>query len=170
MKLLMHMCCGPCAVYPSNVLTDEGIVFEGIFHNPNIHPKEEYDRRLENVKLFTSKKGIPLSIIDDYRQTEWQNFSGQEEQRCNMCYAVRLDEVAKYAKEHNFDAFTTSLLVSPYQKHEVIKALGEKAEQKYGVEFYYRDFRPGFRLGQQQAKELELYRQKYCGCILSKQS
>jgi hypothetical protein len=84
-----------------------------------------------------------------------------------MCYGIRLERTAAFAKEMGFDAFTTTLLVSPYQKHELIKELGEEYARKYGVEFYYKDFRPGFRQGQQQAKEMELYRQKFCGCIIS---
>ena len=81
---------------------------------------------------------------------------------------MRLEEAAAFAKDNGFDAFTTTLLVSPYQKHDLIKELGDKIAHKYGVEFFYRDFRPGFRQGQQQAKEMELYRQKFCGCIISK--
>jgi predicted adenine nucleotide alpha hydrolase (AANH) superfamily ATPase len=84
-----------------------------------------------------------------------------------MCYSLRLDKVAKYAKDNGFDAFTTSLLVSPYQKHDLIKELGEKFALKYNIKFYYQDFRPFFREGQAMAKEMGLYRQKYCGCIVS---
>ena len=100
-------------------------------------------------------------------QNKWVAFSGEEEQRCRMCYAVRMEETAKFAKDNNFDAFTTTLLVSPYQKHELIIELGKIYADKYGLEFYYEDFRPGFRAGQQKAKDLGLYRQKFCGCIVS---
>jgi predicted adenine nucleotide alpha hydrolase (AANH) superfamily ATPase len=89
------------------------------------------------------------------------------EARCHKCYTLRLEKAAKYAVENGFDAFTTSLLVSPYQKHDLIKELGDHYASEYGVEFIYRDFRPGFRQGQQMAKDMGLYRQKYCGCILS---
>lgn len=167
MKLLLHICCGPCAVYPVSVLEEEGIEFEGLFFNPNIHPKEEFDRRMENVKKLSEIKAFPVTYFDDFRQETWENFQGPEEQRCTMCYDIRLDKAAEFAKEKGFDAFTTTLLVSPYQKHDLMVELGKKAAAKYGVEFFYRDFRPGFREGQRQAKEMELYRQKFCGCIVS---
>ncbi len=167
MKLLLHMCCGPCSTYPVSVLQDENIEIEGFFFNPNIHPKEEFLRRKENVAKFSAIKGIPVIYEDDFRQNEWEQFKGTGEERCSMCYGIRLERAAAKAKEEGFDAFTTTLLVSPYQKHELIRELGEKLAEKYGVEFYYKDFRPGFRQGQQMAKEMELYRQKFCGCIVS---
>ena len=78
-------------------------------------------------------------------------------------------EAVKYAADHGYDAFTSSLLISPYQNHELLKAVGETMGKKYGVEFYYRDFRPGFREGQAKAREMGLYMQKYCGCIFSEE-
>lgn len=167
MKLLLHMCCGPCSVYPVSVLQEEGMELMGLFYNPNIHPKEEYIKRRENVEKFSEIKNLPMEYIDEFKQDVWELYGGTEDQRCNMCYSIRLDEAAAFAKEKGFDAFTTTLLVSPYQKHELIKELGEKFAQKHGVKFYYKDFRPGFRQGQQQAREMGLYRQKFCGCIVS---
>lgn len=167
MNLLFHMCCGPCSAYPVSVLQDENIKLEGLFYNPNIHPLDEFRRRRENVEKFSQVKGIPVTYMEDFQQEVWENFTQPGEQRCNMCYSLRLDRAAGYAREKGFDAFTTSLLVSPYQNHELIKELGERFAEKYRVTFYYRDFRPGFRQGQQMAKEMGLYRQKYCGCIIS---
>ena len=167
MKLLMHMCCAPCSVYPVSVLQDEGVDMEGLFFNPNIHPMDEFLRRKENVEIFSRIKGIPVTFKDDFMQEAWEKFNGGGRERCFMCYSLRLNETASFAKEHGYDAFTTSLLVSPYQKHELIKELGERFAEKYGVNFYYRDFRSGFRQGQQLAKEMGLYRQKFCGCIIS---
>lgn len=167
MKLLLHMCCGPCSVYPADVLKEENIEFEGLFYNPNIHPWEEYGKRKENVAKFSEIKDVKVNYLDGFNQDMWEEFKGDEESRCNMCYSLRLDRAAAFAKEKGFDAFTTTLLVSPYQKHELIKELGERFSNKYGVDFYYRDFRPGFRQGQQKAKEMGLYRQKFCGCIVS---
>lgn len=167
MKLLVHMCCGPCSVYPVSVLQEEGIAFEGYFYNPNIHPKDEFVRRKENVEKLSKIKNFPVVYADDFMQETWEQHKGTEVQRCNMCYSLRLDRTAAMAKEKGFDAFTTTLLVSPYQNHALIRELGEKFAGKYGVEFFYRDFRPGFRQGQQQAKEMDLYRQKFCGCIIS---
>jgi predicted adenine nucleotide alpha hydrolase (AANH) superfamily ATPase len=162
------MCCGPCAVYPVSVLQQENIEIEGLFFNPNIHPYDEFVRRRENVELFSRLKGIPVTYVDAFEQEKWENWKETDQKRCSMCYSTRLDKAAMFAKENGFDAFTTTLLVSPYQKHDLICELGKEASKKYGVDFYYYDFRPGFRQGQQGAKEMGLYRQKYCGCILSK--
>lgn len=167
MKLLLHMCCAPCAVYPVSVLKNKGMEFEGFFYNPNIHPAEEFARRKENVGIFAGIEKINVHYMDDFMQKEWEEFGGTGEQRCGMCYSLRMDKAAEFAAMNGFDAFTTTLLVSPYQKHELIVSLGEKAAKKYGINFYYEDFRPGFRQGQQQAKDMGLYRQKFCGCIIS---
>ena len=167
MKLLMHMCCAPCSVYPLGVLQEQGAETEGFFYNPNIHPAEEHQRRMENVRILSELKNLKVHYSDAFRQELWENFEGPEAARCEMCYGMRLDKAAAFAAEKGFEAFTTSLLVSPYQKHELIKKLGEKYAARHGVDFLYMDFRPGFRRGQQEAKELGLYRQKYCGCIKS---
>lgn len=167
MKLLLHMCCAPCSVYPVSVLQDEKINFAGYFYNPNIHPREELIKRRENVEKFSYLKNIQVMYSEDFMQEKWENFNLTEDRRCHMCYSLRLDKAASYAKENGFDAFTTTLLVSPYQKHELIIELGEKTAQKHELRFFYRDFRPGFRQGQQQAKDMGLYRQKFCGCIIS---
>lgn len=167
MRLLLHMCCGPCSVYPVSVLEEEGINFEGIYYNPNIHPLDEFIKRRENVRRFSETKNISVTYMDEFQQEAWEKMGEDNNKRCNMCYTLRLDQAAQFAKENGFDAFTTTLLVSPYQNHELITELGKKAALKYGTEFFYRDFRPGFRQGQQGAKDLGLYRQKYCGCIIS---
>ena len=167
MKLLLHICCGPCAVYPVSILQEENIYFEGLFFNPNIHPIEEFTKRRENAEIFADIKNFPIILSDQYQESDWINFTGTGDERCNMCYSIRLEKAAQLAKEKGFDAFTTTLLVSPYRKHELIMGLGEKFAKIYGVDFYYKDFRSGFRQGQQQAKEHGLYRQKYCGCIIS---
>lgn len=167
MRLLLHMCCAPCSTYPVDVLNGKNIDFEGFFYNPNIHPIEEFTKRKENVEIFSKIKNLKIHYIDEFSQQRWENFKGEEQERCYMCYSSRLEKAAQYASEKGFEAYTTTLLVSPYQKHDLIKELGEKFAQKYGIAFYYEDFRPGFREGQQQAKNMGLYRQKYCGCIVS---
>lgn len=167
MKLLMHMCCAPCAVYPNKLLQDEGIAVAGLFYNPNIHPREEYDHRRQTVEQYADLTGMPVHYLDGFLQEQWERFSGEELARCTMCYTARMERVAEFARQNGYDAFTTSLLVSPYQKHDLIAELANKAGQRNGVQFYYRDFRGGFREGQQQAKEMGLYRQKFCGCIIS---
>ena len=140
MRLLVHMCCGPCAVYPVDVLKKEGIEFCGYFYNPNIHPIDEFNRRMENVKIFSDKGGVKVYYSYEFLQNVWEGYE-EKEKRCKMCYTLRLDRTARFAKDNNFTAFTTTLLVSPYQNHEFIKELGESLAQKYGIEFFYQDFR-----------------------------
>ena len=167
MKLLLHMCCGPCAVYPVSVIKEKNIEFEGYFYNPNIHPIEEFERRMDNVRILSEKESIKVHYDSEFLQNIWEDYKYDKERRCQMCYTLRLSNVAKFASENNFTAFSTTLLVSPYQNHDFIKNLGEELSKKYGVEFFYEDFRIGFRKGQRKAKEIGLYRQKYCGCIKS---
>lgn len=167
LKLLLHVCCGPCAVFPVSELQKENIDFSGLFYNPNIHPLHEYERRRENAFKLSGIKGFTLASEYGFEEDKWLDFNGTPNKRCEMCYDIRMDYIAKYAMEKGFDAFTTTLLVSPYQKHELLVESCRKASEKYGIDFYYRDFRTGFRSGQQEARELGLYRQKYCGCIMS---
>lgn len=98
-----------------------------------------------------------------------KNVTNNIDNRCSYCYTTRLSETAKYAYENNYDAFCTTLLISPYQNHEKIIEIGNKLAEKYGIKFYYYDFRPYFREGQAKARELGFYMQKYCGCIYSEE-
>lgn len=166
---MLHVCCGPCAIYPLQELIKKNIEIEGLFYNPNIHPKAEYDQRLLNAQIYFDSLNIPLHFTEDFRQEVWEDYRGNKENRCQMCYTLRFEYLVHYAKEHGFDAFTTSLLVSPYQQHDLIKDICERLSKKYDITFYYQDFRMGFRNGQEIAKINGLYRQKYCGCILSYQ-
>ena len=171
MKLLLHICCGPCSLYVidklKELLNNNGDSITGIFANPNIHPYDEFLRRQESTKIACVTKNIPVIILDDFDKEKWENYSGIKQNRCSMCYNTRLDMVSKYAKENSFTHFTTTLLVSPYQNKDLIKSEGERLAEIYGINFLYSDFSEGFREGQKQAKELGLYRQKYCGCIKS---
>lgn len=168
MKILFHMCCAPCSTYPVKVLWEEGHELHGLFFNPNIHPYTEYKQRLDTVKEYCEKVNMPLIVIDEYNIEDFlRNCAYREIVRCQMCYSMRLERAASVAKKGKFDAFTTSLLVSPFQKHEMLKKLGEAAGLKQGIEFSYRDFRSGFKEGREIATEMNLYRQQYCGCIYS---
>jgi len=167
-RLLLHICCGPCAVYPVECLQEAGIDFTGMYYNPNIHPKEEFSKRRENLQKLSELKGCEVIYYDDFDQKGWEDFTGEEESRCRMCYSVRFEETAKQAAEQGYTAFSTTLLVSPYQRHDMIVEICERLAEKYRIKFYYQDWREGFRKGQNAAREYGLYRQKYCGCILSK--
>lgn len=168
MRLLLHICCGPCACYPIEVLREEGYELTGYFYNPNIHPYQEWLKRRQGVEQLAAAVDMPVIFDQKYDLEQYfHDIAFREERRCQMCYRLRLDQAAHIARKGKFDGFTTTLLVSPYQKHELIKEAGMDAAHRYGVEFVYRDFRPGFRNGQQKARDLELYRQQYCGCLYS---
>lgn len=171
MKLLMHTCCAPCSVYCIDTLRKENIEPTLYWYNPNIHPYMEYKSRRDTLKEYSNMINIETIFNDEYGLKEFcKNVVDDLENRClNYCYKIRLEQTVKYAKENGFDSFTTTLFVSPYQKHEEIKRICEELAQKYNIEFIYRDFRIGFREGQAKARELGLYMQKYCGCIFSEE-
>ncbi len=172
MKLLLHTCCAPCSVYCIDTLRNEGIEPTVYWFNPNIHPYMEYKERRDCLKEYTKSIEVEAIFEENYGLDEFcKNVVNSLETRCqDYCYPVRLERTAKYAKEHGYTHISTTLLVSPYQKHDIIKDLGEKIAKNYGLEFLYRDFRIGFRDGQSKARELGLYMQKYCGCIFSEES
>ncbi len=167
----MHTCCAPCSVYCIDALREENIEPTLYWYNPNIHPYTEYKARRDCLKEYSTQIGIEAIFEEDYGLQEFcKNVIGDLNNRCqNYCYLVRLKQTAKYAKEHGYDTFTTTLLVSPYQNHEAIRKIGETLAKQYGLTFLYRDFRIGFKEGQKKAREIGLYMQKYCGCIFSEE-
>jgi len=168
MRILLHICCGPCALYPLTALRDEGVEVTGFFFNHNIHPYQEYVRRRDAAQQMADLEGMPLLLKDEYRLEEFlAAVAGEPDKRCGYCYASRLDAVAAAAKEAGFDAFTSSLFYSRYQNHELMRRKAEDAALQHGVLFLYRDFRPGWQEGIKRSKALALYRQQYCGCIYS---
>jgi predicted adenine nucleotide alpha hydrolase (AANH) superfamily ATPase len=170
-KVLMHTCCAPCSVYCIDSLRAEDIEPVIFWYNPNIHPYIEYKTRRDCLKDYAAKVGAEIIIKEEYGLIEHCAESLKDlENRCvKYCYVKRLTEAVRYAAEHGYDAFTTTLLVSPYQKHDELKALCEQLAAMSGIEFVYRDFRVGYREGQAKARELGLYMQKYCGCIFSEE-
>lgn len=171
MKLLMHTCCAPCSVYCIDSLRKEGIEPTVYWYNPNIHPYIEYKTRRDTLKEYTKSINVEAIFEEEYGLDNFcKNVIGDLQNRCkNYCYRVRLEQTAKYAKENGYDTISTTLLVSPYQKHDILKEQGEEIAKKYGLNFLYRDFRVGFREGQAKARELGLYMQKYCGCVFSEE-
>jgi predicted adenine nucleotide alpha hydrolase (AANH) superfamily ATPase len=168
MKILLHICCGPCALYPLLTLRKAGHDVTGFFYNPNIHPYQEYARRLEAVREMANREALPLIIRDDYDLEGFlANVAPAPEKRCRYCYAFRLEAAAAATAGQGFEAFTSSLLYSRYQRHDEIRELGEQAAKGHGTGFYYEDFRPGWQEGIRLSKEMGLYRQQYCGCIYS---
>ena len=172
MKLLMHACCAPCSVYCVDTLREEGIEPTLFWFNPNIHPYTEYAARRDCLKEYSKIMNLEAIFEEDYGLDEFcKNVVDDLDGRCaKYCYPVRLEKTFQYAKENGYDTVTTTLLYSIYQKHDDIKFLCEKYSKEYGIDFLYRDFRVGFWEGHDKAKnELNLYMQKYCGCIFSEE-
>ena len=168
MRILLHICCGPCALFPLRTLRAAGHDVTGLFYNPNIHPYQEFSRRLDAVHEMAEQESLQMIVRNEY---DLEGFlaavATDPGSRCGYCYASRLRATAAVAAEQGFDSFTASLLYSRYQRHEEIRTLGEQAGQEYRVAFHYEDFRSGWQEGIRVSKELGLYRQQYCGCIYS---
>lgn len=168
MKLLMHMCCSNCSLYPLKSLLARNIEVKGFWFNPNIHPYPEYSLRLDSLRRLQKFWDIGIEYVDHYGGDGFiREIGDPDENRCERCYAMRLEETAKAARKMNVDGFTTSLLVSPYQRFEKILAVGREMAKRHSVFFFEEDFRTGYRGNIPLSKELGLYRQRYCGCIFS---
>jgi predicted adenine nucleotide alpha hydrolase (AANH) superfamily ATPase len=170
MKLFLHVCCGPCTIYPLSILRGKGVDVTGYFYNPNIHPFKEFKRRLSSLEIFSENSKMPLVVDKGYGLTNFvRKVAFHEAERCNICYLWRLENTASLAKEQGFEAFSTTLLYSKYQNHNLLISHCEELSAKYDIPFIYEDFRVGWQYGIDKSKELELYRQPYCGCIYSEQ-
>lgn len=168
MKILLHICCGPCTIYPLQFLRTAGHDVSGFFYNPNIHPFAEYRRRLETLQTYAREESLALEIEPGYPlERYFRAVSFNEEDRCRYCYEERLNVAFARAADQRFDALTTTLLYSRYQKHDLIVATAERLSAQYGIPFFYHDFREGWQEGIRISKERLMYRQSYCGCIFS---
>ncbi len=176
-RLLLHICCGPCATVAIERLKSENFEITGFFYNPNIHPEEEYNLRLENVKKVALKNNISL-LPSLYEPKEWhKKIKGYERakeggKRCELCIKMRLIATGKRAKEGGFDIFGTTLSTGLNKDSRIINLYGANISESIGVPFYLSDFkkRGGFQKGVLLSKEIGLYRQRYCGCIYSLRS
>lgn len=171
-SVFLHICCGPCSLMPVTYLRQEGFEVTAFFFNPNIHPEKEYELRQASAQLAAGKLDYPLVLAGEAQSpAEWiKELNGvtAEGERCVVCYRQRLLLTALEAKKRGFKFFTTSLLYSRYQHHEAICREAEQVAMETGVAFLYRDFRPYWYEGINLSKELGLYRQKWCGCLLSR--
>jgi predicted adenine nucleotide alpha hydrolase (AANH) superfamily ATPase len=175
-RLLFHICCAPCATYVSLAILAKAFRITWYFYNPNLCCRAEYERRLAAVKLVATKYRFPL-IVEPYDHAAWQagisGWEGEPERgrRCQICYFDRLHRTATLAKEKGFAYFSTSLLVSPYKDTQAIRTISLQLAKETGLEFLDQDFQAddGYRRSQQLAKDLGLYRQKFCGCEYSLQ-
>jgi len=168
MRIFLHICCANCAIYPLERISERGDEVVGYFFNPNIHPYQEYQKRLESMRQYSERVGLKVTYRDEYLLEEFlRNVSQRPEERCQYCYSIRLEATAREAKKNLFDQFSTTLLQSTHQNHQLIKETGERLAKEVGIPFYYEDFRQGWRKGVEVSKEMGLYRQQYCGCIYS---
>ncbi|MCX7856511.1 MAG: epoxyqueuosine reductase QueH [Deltaproteobacteria bacterium] len=167
-KILLHICCAPCLIYPLKVLRESKYDVVGFFYNPNIHPYSEYKRRLETLVNYSKIVLLPLIVDTSYDVESF--LEGQlknRDERCLFCYSIRLEKAFEWAKKNGFINLTTTLLYSKYQKHEKIKGIGYELSRVYDINFLYFDFREGWQEGVLESKALNMYRQNYCGCIFS---
>lgn len=170
MKLLLHVCCAPCSIMCVETLRAEGLEPVGFWDNPNIHPYTEYRSRKNTLVDYAKSIGLELVLHAEYGLRPFvREVADDIDGRCAKCYDLRMDAAARYAVQNGYTHFSSTLFVSPYQNHELLKAVAEAAAARHQVEFLYRDFRPYFREGQDRARALGLYMQKYCGCIFSEE-
>lgn len=175
MKLLLHICCGPCAsaAIPWWRTKDAEVV--GFFHNPNVHPLLEYRRRLTGARDVAEIMTIPLVEDTSYDPERWfaevagdaDGRRDDADSRCARCIGGRLERAAARAVVEGCEAFSTTLAISPWQDHEAIRAGGARASRIHQVEFAYEDLRPLYPESRRLSREWGVYRQKYCGCLVS---
>ncbi len=170
MKVLLHICCAPCSIMCIETLRQEGIEPVGFWDNPNIHPFTEYRMRKNTLVEYAKSIDLALIVHGEYGLRPFVQTVGDHiDSRCGDCYRMRMRAAAQYAAENSFTHFTSTLFVSPYQNHELLMQTAQEAAEAFGVSFLYRDFRPWFHEGQERARELGLYMQKYCGCVFSEE-
>jgi epoxyqueuosine reductase len=168
MKILLHICCGPCSIYPVDRLRQDGHEVMGFFFRHNIHPYTECLKRQQTLETYAGQINLKVIYQQGYDLEGFlQKIIYRENNRCPICYHERLSATARLAEKSKFDAFSTTLLYSKFQNHDLIRSMGESLGKSFGIPFYYEDFRTGWKEGIQQSKALNMYRQQYCGCIYS---
>ena len=177
-KLLLHACCGPCSSYVLEYLSKyfDITIF---YYNPNISPESEFIKRVEELKKLinlmplTNKVDVVVPAYDNniFNETIKGHEKDKEgEERCYLCYKLRMENSIIYAKKHNYDFFTTTLSISPYKNSIWLNEIGELLEKEYSVKYLYADFKKknGYKRSIELSKIYNLYRQDYCGCVYSK--
>ena len=167
-SVLVHCCCAHCSAYTIDYWRRQGYEASALWYNPNIHPYMEHQHRLEAMQSLAKILDFPLIITEGYDIIDYfRQVVGYEAQRCQYCFRLRLLRTAETALRMGFDAFTTSLLISPHQKHDLLLEIGDKLAQEKGIVFLYADLRKRYSDSRRITKPLNLYRQQYCGCVYS---
>jgi len=173
-RLLLHICCAPCATFTVSYLREQGAQVTGLWFNPNIHPYSEHQRRLETLERYAREIDLDMIYDPGYRMVEFlrsvsghERFRGTDGGRCRVCYRMRLARTAEIADRDGFDLFSTTLLISPYQDIEAIHEIGDSVAQGTSANFYFENLRRGFAEHHTLSREHHLYMQRYCGCIYS---
>jgi predicted adenine nucleotide alpha hydrolase (AANH) superfamily ATPase len=167
-KVLIHVCCAHCAAYTVEHWRQQGYEVSALWYNPNIHPYMEHQQRLESMQSLAQEKDLPLMVVEGYDMVEYfRRVAGHEAERCGHCFDLRLSKTAETAWRHGFSAFTTTLLISPHQKHDTLREIGNKIGGEQGLEFLYADLRKRYSDSRHMTKPMNLYRQQYCGCVYS---
>ena len=166
--VLVHCCCAHCAAYTIDYWKRQGYKASALWYNPNIHPYMEHQHRLEAVESLAQEMNWPLTVAGGYDIIDYfRQVVGNESQRCQYCFRLRLSKTAQIACQMSFDAFTTTLLISPHQKHDLLREIGDELAEEKGIDFLYADLRKRYSDSRRMTKPMNLHRQQYCGCVYS---
>jgi predicted adenine nucleotide alpha hydrolase (AANH) superfamily ATPase len=167
-SVLIHCCCAHCTAYPVKYWKEQGYDVTAFWYNPNIHPYMEHQNRLEAMKTLSQNMDFKLLVDDSYEFVEYfRRVVGHEAERCALCFDMRLNRTARTALESGIANFTSTLLISHQQKHDVLKETCDKLAKDTGVNFLYTDLRKRYSDSRCITKPMDLYRQQYCGCLYS---
>ena len=167
-SVLVHCCCAHCTAYTVSYWRQQGYEVSALWYNPNIHPYMEHQHRLEAMRSLAQQMDFPLIITEGYAIIDYfRQVVEHESGRCQYCFGLRLSKTVETAHKNGFDAFTTSLLISSHQKHDLLREIGDKLAKEKGIDFLYADLRKRYSDSRRITKPLALYRQQYCGCVYS---
>ncbi|MDD4874565.1 MAG: epoxyqueuosine reductase QueH [Dehalococcoidales bacterium] len=167
-SLLIHCCCAHCTAYTVKYWQEQGYNINALWYNPNIHPYIEHQNRLEAMKTLSNNIGFNLIVVEGYDFIEYfRRVAGHEAERCQYCFDIRLRKAVEVALGQGIKAFTSTLLISPHQKHDVLINISSKLAQDSNIEFLYADLRKRYSDSRHITKPMKLYRQQYCGCLYS---
>ena len=167
-SVLIHVCCAHCAAYTVEYWREQGYKVSALWYNPNIHPYAEHQHRLEAMKFLAQELNLTLTVNEGYDMIKYfRRVVRHESERCQYCFRLRLSKTADTACQMNLSAFTTTLLISPHQKHDLLHEIGDELAEEKSIEFLYADLRKRYTDSRHLTKPLDLYRQQYCGCVYS---